>query len=80
MRDSALTWQEEESGTAFRHVTDMLLVTQYLDTLAAVGSNELILRHGPQEVLQSRNLYRSDQEADEEDHSNRVGKWFGTKR
>ena len=37
-----------------KDVMDLLLVTQYIDTLSAIGSNELGLRYEPGEVFQIR--------------------------
>ena len=46
MQESSQTLADA-TGADFEDVTDMLLVTQYLDTLVAIGANELILDPAP---------------------------------
>lgn len=40
----------DEVGTSPKDVMDILLLTQYFDTLAAVGANNMILEHDPSTV------------------------------
>lgn len=54
LKESAKTWSEDTPNKTFKEVMDVLLITQYLDTLAAVGANELIINPRPQEVFDTR--------------------------
>jgi len=50
---SMYTFTHEHPCSA-KVVMDILLITQYLDLLGHIGSNELLVRHGPGEPLQMR--------------------------
>jgi regulator of protease activity HflC (stomatin/prohibitin superfamily) len=50
LKTTVLEWTDDKKVTS-KDVIDLLLITQYLDMLHAVGANELVLRHGPGEVF-----------------------------
>jgi regulator of protease activity HflC (stomatin/prohibitin superfamily) len=51
LRDSVLAFAENVPGTSSKDVMDMVLVTQYFDTLKEIGasskSNSVFVPHGP---------------------------------
>ncbi|XP_068462927.1 hypersensitive-induced response protein 1-like [Phaseolus vulgaris] len=51
LRDSVLAFSENVPGTSSKDVMDMVLVTQYFDTLKEIGasskSNSVFVPHGP---------------------------------
>ena len=51
-----------DHGTA-RDAMDLLLVTQYLDTLAAVGAGELFIRSTPSEIISIQSSLSKPREA-----------------
>jgi len=55
LQESVGTFSEEVKGATPKDVMDILLLTQYFDTLAAVGANSLILEHDPKTVASLRN-------------------------
>mmetsp|Transcript_3351 Transcript_3351/g.7464 ORF Transcript_3351/g.7464 Transcript_3351/m.7464 type:complete len:119 (-) Transcript_3351:2141-2497(-) len=52
LKESAQSLGQDHSS--FKEVMDIILVTQYLDTLAAIGTNEMVLLHGPVEGFSIR--------------------------
>jgi regulator of protease activity HflC (stomatin/prohibitin superfamily) len=50
LQDSVAEFSEEVSGATPKDVMDILLLTQYMDTLQAVGANNMILEHDPATV------------------------------
>ena len=50
LQSSVAAFSEEVEGAAPRDVMDILLLTQYFDTLSGVGANSLILEHDPATV------------------------------
>merc|ERR1712226_1164925 len=42
-----IAFSEEVEGASPKDVMDILLLSQYFDTLSAVGANSLILEHDP---------------------------------
>jgi len=53
MKETMSNWIHEENISS-KEVFDVLLITQYLDMLGAVGSSQLMLRHSPGEVFDIR--------------------------
>lgn len=51
LRDSVLAFSENVPGTSAKEVMDMVLLTQYFDTMKEIGasskSNAVFLPHGP---------------------------------
>lgn len=51
LRDSVLAFSENVPGTTSKDVMDMVLVTQYLDTMKEIGasskSSSVFIPHGP---------------------------------
>lgn len=47
LQDSVGAFSEEVDGASPKDVMDILLLSQYFDTLSAVGANSLILEHDP---------------------------------
>merc|ERR1712232_789031 len=47
LQESVGTFSEEVEGATPKDVMDILLLSQYFDTLSAVGANSLILEHDP---------------------------------
>uniref|UniRef100_A0A7S2PFY3 Band 7 domain-containing protein n=1 Tax=Leptocylindrus danicus TaxID=163516 RepID=A0A7S2PFY3_9STRA len=47
LQDSVGAFSEEVEGASPKDVMDILLLSQYFDTLSAVGANSLILEHDP---------------------------------
>merc|ERR1712038_1835733 len=50
LQSSVADFSEEVSGTTPKDVMDILLLTQYFDTMTAVGAKNMILEHDPQTV------------------------------
>lgn len=50
LQSSVATFSKDIEGTTPKDVMDVLLLTQYFDTLAVVGANSLILEHDPSTV------------------------------
>mmetsp|Transcript_11261 Transcript_11261/g.17421 ORF Transcript_11261/g.17421 Transcript_11261/m.17421 type:complete len:442 (+) Transcript_11261:36-1361(+) len=50
MKESMSDWMNEQEISS-KEVFDILLVSQYLDMLGAIGSSHLVLRHIPDKVL-----------------------------
>mmetsp|Transcript_14481 Transcript_14481/g.20182 ORF Transcript_14481/g.20182 Transcript_14481/m.20182 type:complete len:147 (+) Transcript_14481:262-702(+) len=50
MKESMSDWMGEQENSS-KEIFDILLISQYLDMLGAIGSNNLVLRHTPDEVL-----------------------------
>jgi len=50
LQASVSAFSNEVEGTSPKDVMDILLLTQYFDTLASVGANNLILEHDPSTV------------------------------
>lgn len=50
LQSSVSDFSTEVSGTTPKDVMDILLLTQYFDTLTAVGAKNMILEHDPQTV------------------------------
>lgn len=50
LQSSVESFSSEVSGTTPKDVMDILLLTQYFDTLTAVGAKNMILEHDPQTV------------------------------
>ena len=51
MKDTVNEWKTQHPGYKSSDVLSLLLLTQYMDTLAAVGCNSLIVRTSPSETL-----------------------------
>ena len=54
MKNAVGEWKEKEhpkGGYTSKDILNLLLLTQYLDTLVAVGSNSMIVRPSPTEVF-----------------------------
>jgi hypothetical protein len=47
LQESVGTFSDEVEGATPKDVMDILLLSQYFDTLSAVGANSLILEHDP---------------------------------
>ncbi|XP_027346170.1 hypersensitive-induced response protein 2-like isoform X1 [Abrus precatorius] len=62
LRDSVLAFSENVPGTTSKDVMDMVLVTQYFDTLKEVGasskSNSIFIPHGPGAVRDIASQFR----------------------
>jgi regulator of protease activity HflC (stomatin/prohibitin superfamily) len=55
MQQSAAEWRDAETkDMEFSEVTQLLLVTQYIDLLAHMSANDIMVRPGPGEVLDMR--------------------------
>lgn len=50
LQSSVAAFSDEVEGASPRDVMDILLLTQYFDTLSGVGANSLILEHDPATV------------------------------
>jgi regulator of protease activity HflC (stomatin/prohibitin superfamily) len=50
---SVMDWSSQNTQHTSKDIMDLLLLTQYLDTLSAVGNNgaDLIMRYDPGEIL-----------------------------
>lgn len=64
LQSSVNEFSGEVQGVGPRDVMDILMLTQYFDTLAAIGANNMILEHEPQSVANlsnqvSKSLMRS---------------------
>ena len=55
LQDSVSAFSRDVEGTSPKDVMDILLLTQYFDTLAAVGANNLILEHNLSTVANLKN-------------------------
>ena len=69
LKESAENWGTEQN-LEFSHVMDILLLTQYMDMLAHVGANSLILRPAPGEVADIRQGLKYG--ADDDDESSQT--------
>jgi len=62
LRDSVLAFSENVPGTSSKDVMDMVLVTQYFDTLKEIGasskSNSVFVPHGPGAVRDIASQFR----------------------
>lgn len=62
LRDSVLAFSENVPGTTSKDVMDMVLVTQYFDTLKEIGasskSNSIFVPHGPGTVRDIASQFR----------------------
>lgn len=62
LRDSVLAFSENVPGTTSKDVMDMVLVTQYFDTLKDIGasskSNSIFVPHGPGAVRDIASQFR----------------------
>lgn len=54
LQESVGAFSSEVEGATPKDVMDILLLTQYFDTLAAVGANSLIIEHDPASVASLR--------------------------
>lgn len=52
MEGCVSAWQNDQQHTSYKDVMDLLLLSQYLDTLAAVGSDTLMMCYEPGEVFE----------------------------
>lgn len=50
LQSSVAEFSEEVSGATPKDVMDILLLSQYFDTISSIGANNLILEHDPQTV------------------------------
>ena len=50
LQESVGSFSDEVEGATPKDVMDILVLTQYFDTLGAVGANNLILEHEPASV------------------------------
>mmetsp|Transcript_29885 Transcript_29885/g.28764 ORF Transcript_29885/g.28764 Transcript_29885/m.28764 type:complete len:144 (+) Transcript_29885:65-496(+) len=50
LQESVTVFSEEVDGATPKDVMDILLLSQYFDTLSVVGANNLILEHDPATV------------------------------
>lgn len=50
LQASVAAFSDEVEGATPKDVMDVLLLTQYFDTLSVVGANNLILEHDPSTV------------------------------
>merc|ERR1711935_844056 len=50
LQSSVQAFSDEVEGATPKDVMDVLLLTQYFDTLSTVGANNLILEHDPSTV------------------------------
>jgi regulator of protease activity HflC (stomatin/prohibitin superfamily) len=55
LQDSVGAFSSEVSGVTSKDVMDILMLTQYFDTLSAVGANNMILEHEPASVANLSN-------------------------
>jgi regulator of protease activity HflC (stomatin/prohibitin superfamily) len=55
LQDSVGAFSNEVSGVTSKDVMDILMLTQYFDTLSAVGANNMILEHEPASVANLSN-------------------------
>eukprot|EP00538_Stauroneis_constricta_P001030 CAMPEP_0119547684 /NCGR_PEP_ID=MMETSP1352-20130426/1743_1 /TAXON_ID=265584 /ORGANISM="Stauroneis constricta, Strain CCMP1120" /LENGTH=294 /DNA_ID=CAMNT_0007592675 /DNA_START=159 /DNA_END=1043 /DNA_ORIENTATION=- len=55
LQESVGVFANDVEGATPKDVMDILLLSQYFDTLSAVGANSLILEHDPATVAQLRN-------------------------
>ena len=51
-------FSDEVQGSSPKDVMDILLLSQYFDTLSAVGANQLFLEHDPATVAALQNSVR----------------------
>lgn len=58
LQASVNDFSEEVNGVTAKDVMDILMLTQYFDTLSAVGANNLILEHEPASVANLSNQVR----------------------
>ena len=54
LQESVGSFSSEVEGATPKDVMDILLLTQYFDTLASVGANSLIVEHDPSTVASLR--------------------------
>ena len=54
LQESVGSFSDEVEGATPKDVMDILLLTQYFDTLASVGANSLIVEHDPATVAALR--------------------------
>ena len=54
LQESVGAFSDDVEGATPKDVMDILLLTQYFDTLAAVGANSLIVEHDPSTVAALR--------------------------
>ena len=54
LQESVGSFSNEVAGATPKDVMDILLLTQYFETLAAVGANSLIVEHDPATVTALR--------------------------
>lgn len=59
LQSSVAEFSNEVKGTTTKDVMDILLLTQYFDTLAAVGANSLFLEHDPSAVAKLQSAVRT---------------------
>lgn len=59
LQSSVSEFSDEVDGASPKDVMDILLLSQYFDTLAVVGANSLILEHDPATVANLQNQVRS---------------------
>lgn len=55
LQSSVNDFSDQVSGVTSKDVMDILMLTQYFDTLSAVGANNLILEHEPASVASLSN-------------------------
>lgn len=55
LQESVAGFADSVDGVSAKDVMDILVLTQYFDTLAAVGANNLILEHEPASVMMLQN-------------------------
>jgi hypothetical protein len=55
LQESVGTFSDQVEGATPKDVMDILLLSQYFDTLSVVGANSLILEHDPGAVAVLRN-------------------------
>jgi len=55
LQDSVGAFSSEVNGVTSKDVMDILMLTQYFDTLSAVGANNMILEHEPASVANLSN-------------------------
>ena len=51
MKDTLKGWSSEHLHFSSKDAMDLLLLTQYTETLVAIGSNQLIVRPQPAEIF-----------------------------
>jgi hypothetical protein len=54
LQESVGAFSDEVAGATPKDVMDILLLSQYFDTLSVVGANSLILEHDPKTVAALR--------------------------